>query len=369
MSIGLTIMLVGLLVVIGALLAVTPWIMPRQECFAVTVPPVAHSDPRIVSAKRAYTAIVAGLTLVGALSTAFCLHLLDDGAATVAWMAALCALVIVPFVLMLAFRARVRRIKREAGWKASAELSAAVVSEGDLPKPVSLAWHLIDLVPMALTAVLLIALWDRVPDLVPMHADFEGNVNDWSPKGPGVFLFPLLMQAFMTLCIAFSQWVVGHARRFVDPRRPIGSALSYALFARAMGLCLVATGFVVDTLFLAFPLSSAGIITLGQAGMVVGIGIFPPIVVIVIVAVIYGQAGSRVLKDAPGAADDDEMPRDDDRHWKLGVIYVNPDDASLFVPDRFGVGWTANLGRPGVWAMLIGGLALTALIIALCVLL
>lgn len=367
-SIALVVMLVGLVVVVGAMLAMTPWLMPRQECFAVTVPPAAHADPRIVAAKRTYTVIVAALTLVGAACTAVARCALDEGALMVVWTVVLCVLVLVPFVLMLVFRARVRRIKREAGWKAVSEVSAAVVVEGDLPKPVSLAWHLIDLVPMALTVALSVLLWDRVPDLVPMHADLEGNVNGWSAKGLGVFLFPLLMQVFLTACCVAGHAVIGRARRPVNPRAPMSSALSYALFARAMGWCLVAMGFVTDALFLAFPLSSAEIITLGQAGIAVGVGILPPIAALTIVALIYGQAGARIMGDAPGGADD-EMPCDDDDHWKLGIFYVNRDDASVFVPERFGVGWTVNFGRPGAWVFLIGSLVFTGVIIGLCMLL
>jgi uncharacterized membrane protein len=42
----------------------------------------------------------------------------------------------------------------------------------------------------------------------------------------------------------------------------------------------------------------------------------------------------------------------DDRYWKLGVIYINPEDPSILVERRFGVGWTLNLGnRWGVIAL------------------
>ena len=35
---------------------------------------------------------------------------------------------------------------------------------------------------------------------------------------------------------------------------------------------------------------------------------------------------------------------DDDDNWLLGTFYNNPNDPSLFVQKRFGVGWTINLG-------------------------
>ncbi|RYQ26433.1 hypothetical protein PG2029B_1029 [Bifidobacterium pseudolongum subsp. globosum] len=53
------------------------------------------------------------------------------------------------------------------------------------------------------------------------------------------------------------------------------------------------------------------------------------------------------------------MPSDDDAHWKLGVFYANHDDASVFVPKRFGIGWTVNIARPATWALLVVAAALT----------
>ena len=45
----------------------------------------------------------------------------------------------------------------------------------------------------------------------------------------------------------------------------------------------------------------------------------------------------------------DAFFRDDDRYWYGGVFYNNPDDRALFVPKRYGLGWTLNFGhlRPG----------------------
>ena len=51
------------------------------------------------------------------------------------------------------------------------------------------------------------------------------------------------------------------------------------------------------------------------------------------------------------------------------MFYFNPDDASLFLPERFGVGWTLNWARPAVWAIVVGGLAITvAFVVAVMVL-
>ncbi len=60
--------------------------------------------------------------------------------------------------------------------------------------------------------------------------------------------------------------------------------------------------------------------------------------------------------------------RDDDRYWAGGVFYNNPDDPALFVPKRFGLGWTMNFGHPQARLVLIGMLLLPLAMAVLSVL-
>lgn len=46
--------------------------------------------------------------------------------------------------------------------------------------------------------------------------------------------------------------------------------------------------------------------------------------------------------------------RDDDRYWPGGFFYNNPDDPALFVPKRYGLGWTMNFGHPQAKLVMIG---------------
>lgn len=48
-----------------------------------------------------------------------------------------------------------------------------------------------------------------------------------------------------------------------------------------------------------------------------------------------------------------EEARKADQGWRLaGMIYVNPKDPAVFVPKRFGWGWTLNFARPTAWFLL-----------------
>lgn len=44
--------------------------------------------------------------------------------------------------------------------------------------------------------------------------------------------------------------------------------------------------------------------------------------------------------------------RPPDNAWK-GVFYSNPDDRSLFVPKRCGIGYTVNFGHPLGWVVFV----------------
>jgi uncharacterized membrane protein len=57
----------------------------------------------------------------------------------------------------------------------------------------------------------------------------------------------------------------------------------------------------------------------------------------------------------------DAVFRDDDRYWYAGILYNNPDDPAVFVPRRYGFGWTVNFGHPRGKRFLIGLLLLLLL--------
>ena len=39
-----------------------------------------------------------------------------------------------------------------------------------------------------------------------------------------------------------------------------------------------------------------------------------------------------------------------DKSWKWGTFYVNRDDPKIFVPKRYGIGYTLNFGNRWSWA-------------------
>ena len=361
-------LLVTLLVpTVGILMALTPFLMRRGEVFAVTVPTAAQTDPFVVALKRRYAAIVGAATaLFTAAGIVFSLMGNERGIIVVlaGGTIALCA---GGYALMLRYRAKMQAYKRSQGWTAEAQEAVAMVGEQPVPRAISLKWSLLYAPVILVTVVIGIVGYSSMPDMIPMHMGFDGTVNRWEPKSPGIVAFPVIIQVFMAGCIMFSPWTILKSKKWAEPGAPATSALAYGLFARAQSIFLVATGVLLTACIgLTFQLSALSVISLGQAAVAVMVAIVPIVVGSIALSVVYGQAGSRVFRSMQGS---ERLLADDDEHWKLGIFYCNPDDASLFLPERFGIGWTFNLARPAVWALLVGGLLVTvAFIVAVMVL-
>ena len=347
---------VALVPLTGIMTIVTPFLMRRGEVFAVTVPDTAAHDPYLRRLKRRYALLMATLTAVLTAVGAFGAFTGDAGLALAVLCVGMLLLCIGSYGLMLYFRSKVRSYKKEQGWQASARESVAVVGDAPVPRAVSLKWNLLYLPVIAVTLAIGAVGYAQMPDLIPQHMNFQGEVTEYMEKTPFTILVPALIVAFVAACMAFAHWTILRSKRPSNPSAPATSALAYGMFARAQSILLVAGGLALSLLGPVMELSFIGVIGLGQAGVFVVALALVIVVGSIVISLVYGQGGSRVFSRMAAS---ERLLADDDEHWKLGVFYYNPDDASLFLPERFGIGWTMNWARPAVWAIMLAGLVLT----------
>lgn len=364
---SMMLMMMLLLPVVGVLMAVTPYLQRRGEVFAVTVPTAAQRDPFLRALKRRYALSMGAVTVVLTAAGVAAALAMNEAAIVVVLLVGTLGLLLGGYALMLRYRAKTKAYKREQGWEAQAQEAVAVVAEADAPHAIALSWNLLYIPVILLTVGIAVVGYPHMPDMIPMHASFDGTVNDWAPKGPMVVAFPVLVQLFLAACMVFSHWTILKSKKWAEPGAPATSALAYGLFARAQSVFLLVTGLLLTGgLGILFELSSMELITLGQAAFFVMLLAVPIVVGSLVIGVVYGQAGSRVFKRMQGT---DTLLADDDEHWKLGIFYVNPDDPAFVLPERFGVGWTFNYARPTTWVIVVGGfLATIAFIVAVSLL-
>ncbi len=344
----------------GCLVAATPWLTRGREAFAVSVPETAQADPRIRRMRRVFLASVLAISAASAVAA-----LALWSANPLAMAAVVCGPVAAGFALMLVSRARVRAIKRAEGWGTrSARLSTvAGAAEASAPRPLPLAWNLLYLPVVLATLALALALYPRMPDPVPVHFDAAGVVDDWMDKGWQVVAMPLAVQAFMALCLTASHWQILRSRRPASPEHPVASAIAYGMFARAQSATLLVTGIVITVSIAIMPLAFAGVVTSDQSLVALVVIIIAAILPNLAVSLVYGQAGSRLLRRMTAS---DELGFDDDERWRLGLFYVNREDPSVVVPRRFGIGWAMNWGNPKSWglvALFVAAIAVFAVLV------
>lgn len=366
-------LLLGLLTLtiplMGALMALTPYLMPKRECFAATVPDDAVSDPYLRRLKCTYLLAMLALTAIATVACVAALTLDPEHAFVATLIVAALALCAGGYGLMLYFRAKVQRYKKAQGWVAEGRQSAGFVGDEPFPKPLSLTWDLLYVPVILITLAMGVAGYPAMPDKVPLHIDLAGSVTEWADKSSGIVAFPVLFVVFIALCFVVAHWVILRSKKGSDPAMPAASAWAYGMFARAQSVLLVGMGVLVSLLGPVIQLTFLGALSMPAALVPIGIVVAVVLVASVVVNLVYGQNGSRLLArvgaDGRGAV----MPRDNDRYWKLGVFYANPDDPALFLPERFGIGWTINWGRPSAWAFMVVFVLVTAGFIAASLLL
>lgn len=348
-----TLALLGLLAITlpltGVLLAITPFLMPKRECFAVTIPGSAASDPYIKQLKRTYCLAVLVATTMLTLATIASMAFGSERVFLPVFVISVLVLFLGGYALMLHFRAKTQSYKRKQNWEASSDKRGGFIAEEIAPKPLSLKWDLLFIPAVVIAIGMAVVGYSLMPERIPMQINLAGETSSWVSKSPAVAAFPAVLSAFLALCLTFSHWSILRSKKGIDAARPAASAWAYGSFARAQSKLIVGLGTMFSFIGPLMCLTFCGIVSLQQMLLPIVIMVAVTLAATFGVGVAYGQNGSRLLQkvDAP-----ESMPTDDDRHWKLGVFYWNGEDASLFVPNRFGIGWGMNLGRPAAWAII-----------------
>lgn len=348
--------LVLLIPLTGLLLALTPYLMKKGEVFAVTVPSAAEGDSYLRGLKRRYVLIMIAVTLVLTICALILFAAGSEMGVLVCVIFSAFAIFSLGYTIMLSFRKKVRTYKEQMGWKAVAQESVAFFSEGDTPQAIPLSWNLMYLPIFVATAVIGYLGYDLMPNQIPMQVGLGGEVTNWMEKSPLAIWLPVIIEVFFALCFVLAHWAIVRSKRPAEPNAPASSALAYGMFAHAQSLYLLVGGLAMTASIIAMPLTMMGVITFAAAIMFIIIFAFLLIIGAFVVSIVYGQGGSRVFARMQESED---LLVDDDRYWKLGIFYYNTDDPNLFLPARFGIGWTCNFARPLVWVLTAGIVVLT----------
>lgn len=346
------VLLLPLLIVvfIGAMLLLLPSVATPTVPLGVSIPRGRIDEPSIAAAVRHYRWGVGGAVVVSV-------------AVTVSLAAAApVAAVIVPVLLVLVLsvsayvisRRRIQRAKHDGGWYEDVPVRlTAGISASDYERVTTpLGWHVAALVVLAAAAGLGAGVYPGLPDPIPVHWNASGMPDAYAAKSAATVFGSLLTGVGLVVFLAVTALltreipqgratadVPGWASAGQSRRRLMQSFLGQITLAMAV----LFAGISVATWFRP-----------GAAMPVLTVGFLAVTFALIALLMIRLRA---VTRDAEAASTGTAAPRtdipDDDRYWKGGLVYVNRHDPALFVPKRFGVGWTVNAGHPAGMAIVV----------------
>jgi len=356
-----------------AAIAFMPYYTRKSIAFGVAVPKNMYDYEFFASLRQQYmwANLVLGAVLMFA-STLAILRLPEDPAAYVG-VGLIFLYVVLSFILYARAYNKVRAFKRKSDWEISTVASAQVLKYSDDRKLFNLWWYVTYLVLIGATIAVSLIVYPSLPELIPQQYSMTGEVNTYAQKSMGFILSLPLTQLAMAALFVGIGWGINRAKRQTDAVNVEHGLRSNRTFQIAMGKMMFWLGLAMQ---LILSVSQLSILELLPPQFVLW-GTFAllafVIVVVVYVTLAIGQGGYRL--EERQAAKDESLSRDtsqdevagDDKHWVFyGTFYNNPDDPSVFVEKRVGVGWTTNIGSPIGRALMIGAaVLLVGLIVAL----
>lgn len=357
-------------VLIGFLSLLTPALTPKTVQFGIRVPAERAGDLVVAAARRTYrtgiVVVTVGAVLVG-------LFLKSPGAAST------CALLVElagSTAAYLVARSHVAAAKQDGRWfEGRTQVTVADTTLRTRPEPFPWLWTLPTVAITAGTAIVGAIRYRHLPPRLVSHYDAGGHPTSYTDKTFLSAFGLVLVQAGVTALLVTLSWVTARGKANLDAQDP-HAAERHRRFVAAMARCLLMLAAAAD-LSMFFGALAMWNVT-GSTGFLPALLIAPIVVAtaaLVIVTIRVGQGGSRLRFAGDGDDDNDNdgsggpsgtpsttaVNRDDDRYWKLGIVYFNREDPAVFVQKRFGVGWTVNFARPAAVGFLVGILAIVAI--------
>lgn len=341
---------------VAALMYVMPALVRPTLPLGVSVPQSRIAEPVVRASIRRYRMALIGAWIVGVALAVILFSPLPVAASIVPILVVL----VLGVLAYLLSRTAIVRAKDDGKWyqNVPVRLTADITADSARAHP-PVAWIIAAVVILLAATAVGVAMYPQLQGPVPVHWNAAGHADNYASKSVWSVFGPL-MAGFGVIALLFACSFlarVSPSRAVVtdDPaQRDRRNALQRRLISSLLGQLAVVIAAQIGWL------AVAGWIDPGAPWLVVtGVVVFLLLLLIVLAVFVlryhravaaWGESAKTSRADAP----------DDDRYWRGGVIYINRDDPAVFVPKRFGIGWTVNLGSAGGIALGVALLVIVA---------
>lgn len=338
--------------ILGLINVFMPYFTRRTESFGVSIPEEVFEEEILKDLRKRYVIISSVIVL---LITVIFSYLYFSGPPEMGmryFTIGMIILILSLFAVYLKFHFQMKKIKSEKKWyEGKVQTIVMDINFRNEKLTYSNLWFLIPFMATVVMAILIYINYDIIPEQIPTHFDFKGNVTTWKEKSYLNVYWPTLTQLFMIGMFIFVNSIIGKAKQQISASNPEKSIEQNKIFRKRWSLFTIIMGSGTVLLFAFVQLTF--IYQISPKIMTAVIGVFTLVAILgsVYLSITTGQGGSRikVIKGINGQ----EIDRDDDKYWKLGQFYFNPEDPAVFIEKRFGIGWTMNFARLKGWLYIL----------------
>lgn len=345
-----------ILIILGGIFMMMPFVSKKQIIFGVSIPQSASKSQEVKKIRTMYawiigiSTIVAGIILfiVSRNSNA------DSKIYIARFVITIFSILIIYYLTYLYCHFSMKKLKQNSQWTTNTVNTIIVDTKFRSRKiSVSSMWFLLYLVMIIASILTGISRLDVLPNQLPIHFDNAGIANGFMVKEKAIWIAPSI-QLFALGIMFLAYTIIAKSKQDIDINQPEISVKQNTVFRYRMSAVVVFMGILLEALFLIIQLFTIGIIK-----NTIWLSTIPFVVVVIIIGSVLtiaftsGQGGWKVRVRESKKKEEITINRNDDKYWKLGSLYYNPSDPSIWVEKRFGIGWTCNFARPISWVFII----------------
>ncbi|QAT40895.1 DUF1648 domain-containing protein [Clostridium sp. JN-9] len=358
-NIFLILMNVPILILLLVLQLITPKITRKEIYFGVRIPEEKLDSDKL---KKVYPGFIsANLKVCIPYILIFNVILFFKSQQAVAiFIAGILLYTLVNTLIYYYYHREVIKIKHSNHWDEGKKQIVVVDTEFSKNKSrkmlASKWWFLIPLALIALNVTMGFAVYNTLPDRIATHWNAAGEVNGWQRKSYGTIMQLPVVQLFLVIIMYISYKTIGWAKQQIDTSNPEESKEKNRIFRYAWSVYMILSTILLTIMFTFMNMIVLGILKIDSKLMLPIILVITGVMLAgsVYLSVKLGQGGSRINLSRLHEKKVNSSSKNDDEYWKLGCIYFNHEDPSIFVEKRFGVGWTMNFGSLGGILVLVG---------------
>lgn len=356
--------MIGIFLILGFVNGLTPYYSRRGTPFGITVPSSHQQDTFIQMRKKRFFIQNVLLSILLSIPIVFFSNF-EDQTAQDMWsgvyvIGAMLVFFVLTFVLYLKNRKAIQLWKKEEQIIVETKKERIVVDTNyhrDLNAVSTRTIVIVQLVIVLISVAVIGFFYDRIPNQFPIHWNSQ-NIPDRSvEKSPLSVMMTPTMQLLMIPVLAFSHYAFIKSKQKLLANYPQITSYQSKKFRRAWSINFLVTSIATQLLLTStnfFSLFFAEDMAFGWMGLLIGIFILGIVGYSSFLTWKYGQGGEKLVFSEIDEPVEEVTEVDEEKYWKLGVFYYNPEDSSIFVEKRFGIGSTINLARWQSWACIAG---------------